>query len=137
MALPGIANAQYIVAPNSQYKVPIGEVLKVKCNSGMTSLGNSRVVCGQHGQWIIPQIKCVLKKTRRNGCSRADLPSIRNAYFIPNLSQYQIGTLVNVNCQSNFTIVGNPVILCGSNGIWSQISHIYCFNPVAVKTINK
>ncbi|KAH3735246.1 hypothetical protein DPMN_041709 [Dreissena polymorpha] len=86
-----------------------GDLGFVRCNEGYSNRGDNLLQCDMNGNW-----------TGEPNCTIFDCGNPSPINGAVNVSTYTFGTVAEVNCTVGHTITGNPVITCGSNGIWSD-----------------
>ena len=82
------------------------------CNTGYTLTGNTNITCLTNTQWsnVIPTCTITV-------CPHTP-PS--HGYFTPNNTQYNYGTIVSVNCNPGYGLVGVSTLTCTATGQWSN-----------------
>ena len=82
------------------------------CNTGYTLIGNTNITCLPNTQWsnVIPTCTITV-------CPPTP-PS--HGYFTPNNNQYNYGTIVSVNCNPGYGLVGVSTLTCTATGQWSN-----------------
>ena len=83
------------------------------CNTGYTPIGNTNITCLPNGQWSnasVPSCNIIV-------CPPLTPPS--HGYLTPP-NQYIYGTIVTVNCDSGYDLVGTSTLTCIGSGYWSN-----------------
>ena len=82
------------------------------CNTGYTLTGNTNITCLPNTQWsnVIPTCTITV-------CPPTPLS---HGYFTPNNTQYNYGTIVSVNCNPGYGLVGVSTLTCTATGQWSN-----------------
>ncbi|KAK9874005.1 hypothetical protein WA026_002356 [Henosepilachna vigintioctopunctata] len=86
--------------------------LKFSCINGNSLIGAPDVTCLPSGNWSAPfpvceKVQCDPPKAPENG-------------FIQGTGPYKAGDVVQVNCNPEFMMEGQPIIACQDNSRWSK-----------------
>ena len=82
------------------------------CNTGYTLTGDTNITCLPNTQWsnVIPTCTVTV----------CPLTPPSHGYFTPNNNQYNYGTIVSVNCNPGYGLVGVSTLTCTATGQWSN-----------------
>ncbi|KAK3102854.1 hypothetical protein FSP39_014448, partial [Pinctada imbricata] len=106
------------LVPRATYQVQStleGNVTRYKCNPDTVLEGEPIVICQSNGQWSPPDFYCRPNCGKPLNIPRASIPDG------PTLE----GSTLEYQCHKNTVMEGNPVIVCGQDGKWSD-SNLYC-----------
>ena len=82
------------------------------CNTGYTLTGNTNITCLPNTQWSNVAPTCTI--------TVCPLTPPSHGYFTPNNTQYNYGTIVSVNCNPGYGLVGVSILTCTATGQWSN-----------------
>ncbi|XP_066943300.1 sushi, von Willebrand factor type A, EGF and pentraxin domain-containing protein 1-like isoform X2 [Macrobrachium rosenbergii] len=90
----------------------VGGRVLFTCPKGYTTTGPSRAICLDNGQWSSPtptckEAKCAPPIPPENGMLSGKGP-------------YHSGDVVEVKCNSNYMMEGQPMMVCQEDGQWSD-----------------
>ena len=82
------------------------------CNTGYTLTGGTNITCLPNTQWsnVIPTCTITV----------CPLTPPSHGYFTPNNNQYNYGSIVSVNCNPGYGLVGVSTLTCTATGQWSN-----------------
>ena len=82
------------------------------CNTGYTLTGDTNITCLPNTQWsnVIPTCTITV----------CPLTPPSHGYFTPNNNQYNYGSIVSVNCNPGYGLVGVSTLTCTATGQWSN-----------------
>ncbi|KAK2150293.1 hypothetical protein LSH36_413g01017 [Paralvinella palmiformis] len=92
-----------------------GSMINITCNLGYRLDANSELFCTSNGTWSAPVPVCQPV--------RCAVPEVNHGRVSPprgDISNYGVGTSVDVSCDKGYTIADNFRITCLPNGTWSD-----------------
>ncbi|XP_028343926.2 apolipoprotein R-like [Physeter macrocephalus] len=83
-------------------------VVQYKCDEGYVLVGEEKITCrNSHWSSLVPQCKALCLK-----------PEIKDGTVSLDKDQYVEPENVTVQCDSGYSVVGSPSIICSENGTW-------------------
>ncbi|ROL46897.1 Complement component receptor 1-like protein [Anabarilius grahami] len=105
-APPTIENGQLDEEPKDNYDY--SQVVSYKCNSGLSLIGSSTLLCSEDGTFKPDPPKC------SDGCPK---PEILHATRIGGKSPpYKLGNFIDYKCEDGYTMKGDYHIVCSAEG---------------------
>ncbi|XP_044746690.1 complement factor H isoform X3 [Coccinella septempunctata] len=104
-----------VLAPHLKVLVisrEVGGRAVFSCEAGFSIKGSSETVCQASGDWATPFPTC-----QEVQC---DPPTPPENGYIQGTGPYKAGDVVQVNCNSDFMMEGQPIIACQDNSRWSK-----------------
>ena len=108
--VPTISNGITIGTSNN-----IGATVTFNCLPGYNLQGPSQSGCQPNGQWSQLPF-CTIGTSPVQFCSNVPQVPLANA----NTTENVVGTYVRYQCSAGFATVGRPVIVCLTNGSWTN-----------------
>ncbi|XP_071038508.1 P-selectin isoform X4 [Parasteatoda tepidariorum] len=93
-----------------------GQTCSVTCESGYSLSGTSTLVCQSNGEWSSVYPNCNAVQSR----SCPALPSPANGGNSGSCNTGAVGQSCNFYCFPGFRLIGQPTLVCGSDGRWSD-----------------
>lgn len=113
---PGYIRNGYIIGRNYHYQ----DKITYKCYDGYDLIGNSTRICRENGRWypekpICKGIQCTAFQKPKH--SQINIIA-ENSYedFQESISQFDIGTQIEIICEKNANLTGENLITCQENG---------------------
>ena len=107
--LPTVANGRFV---SNSYE--IGSQAFLYCYANFILQGPNSITCQPSGNWSTSVSQCVSPRPTTCG----PLPLVVNGTF--SASSFEVGSLANLSCQPRFEIQGYNLIICQSNGNWTN-----------------
>ncbi|KAL6478028.1 hypothetical protein MHYP_G00138630 [Metynnis hypsauchen] len=112
-----IQHGRVNVTETNRGSFPVGTVLQYSCDSGYTVDGPSIVICTREGLWSSGPPRCL----HDNYCVQP-FPIQHGQVNVTEASRssFPVGTVLQYNCDSGYTVDGPSIVICTREGLWSS-----------------
>ncbi|CAH1790204.1 unnamed protein product [Owenia fusiformis] len=94
----------------------VGDTIVFACDTGYHTVGSDVITCTKDGHWDYPPIAM---KCEENRCPDLTVPN--NAQISTGTGSGNIvGHKVLFECDSDFTLLGSPELICNTSGLWDK-----------------